>query len=61
MFGEIDLRWGILLRRLCVSLDHANLAIEGVMHLHSFLINERELQLPLSQNTETVTDRTIFH
>ena len=59
-FGEIDLRWGIFWRRLCVSLSSAAIIIEGAMHLHNFLVNYRE-DMVVDKNLHTYIEREIFH
>ena len=41
-FGEIDLSWGIFLRRLYGSIDNYFLIIQGAMRIHNFLIDFRQ-------------------
>ena len=60
-FGEIDLRWGIFWKRLCVSLDNAADIIEGAMHLHNFLVDYRESQTEVNKTYDRVTERMVFH
>lgn len=40
-FGEIDLRWGILWKRLGFSLDNNMLIIEAALHLHNYIVAYR--------------------
>lgn len=39
VFGEIDLRWGILWKSLTCSLANATIFVEGAMRLHKFLVD----------------------
>ena len=58
-FGELDRRWGIFWKPICYSLDNTCLIIEGAMHLHNFLVNER-----LKSNCRVSEDRVdsdLFH
>ena len=58
-FGEIDLRWGIFWKRLCYSLEHAAIIIEGAMHLHNFLVDYRESKV-VNKKLHTFIEREIF-
>lgn len=40
-FGEIDLRWGILWRRLSFSLAHNIKVVDATMRLHNFIVDYR--------------------
>ena len=57
-FGEIDLRWGILWKRLMCSLEHSALIIEGAMCLHNYLVDYRESN---KEKNEWDVDRTLFN
>ena len=59
-FGEIDLRWGIFWKRLCMSLDNAADIIEGAMHLHNFLVNYRESLTNEDKRDERIIERHVF-
>jgi len=41
-FGEIDLRWGILWRKLGFTLKHNTQIIDACLRLHNFIIDYRE-------------------
>ena len=59
-FGEINLRWAIFWKRICCSLSHAAIIIEGAMHLHNFLVNYRE-NIVLDKNLHTYIEREVFN
>ena len=48
-FGELDRRWGIFWKPICYSLKNTCIIIEGAMHLHNFLVNNRNFE-----NTTTI-------
>ena len=56
-FGEIDLRWGILWKRLTCSLENTTTIIEGAMRLHNFLVDYRE---DTNYGHESLCEKYIF-
>ena len=57
-FGEIDLRWGIFLKRLTSSLKHNFLICEGAMHIHNFLVDFRNTGN--IENDDVMIERNVF-
>ena len=47
-------------KRLCVSLSHAAIIIEGSMHLHNFLVDYRESQVE-NKKLYTRIEREVFN
>jgi hypothetical protein len=60
-FGEIDLRWGILWRRLQFSLKMNCKVIDACMRLHNFIVDFREENLSQSNSRDSLEiDRSVF-
>ena len=60
-FGEIDLRWGILWRRLQFSLKMNCKVIDACMRLHNFIVDFRDEHLSQSGSRDSLEmDRMVF-
>lgn len=57
-FGEIDLRWGILWRRLSFTLAHNIKVVDATMRLHNFIVDYRLAHQVLSGMDEL--ERSLF-
>jgi len=58
VFGEIDLRWGILWRPLCFNMKHNINTIDACLRLHNFIVDYRESHL--IEGTDQSVDRETF-
>ena len=56
-FGEIDICWRIFWKRINFSLDNIAFIMEGVIHLHNYLVHYREI---FATEAETISDKELF-